>query len=363
MKPHTQFRRGARRTSQEVQRTRLQLVQRKDPRQSTARCLSSSKRDGIRVAHPAAKALRGRVIRMANMRNEGLSAILLEIDSDLEKAEAARAQLEREIEDDRFVGGYERPQEALEGYLQDAVTRLAIALDIAELRGTQAQLAERWEAFSRAKGGVGSTRYYPEVDSLGCPALSYLETLISAIRTVRGKDSDLAERYELNKLELLLSKIPQMIRAEGMAPQSEKDVRDVVHKYLELYFTHYTKDVQIQGATRPFKPDAGITDLKVAIEFKYATDDKELRREIGELFEDSSGYAGSRDWRRFYLILYQTKALISLDRLKAELEKTARKNWTPILVSGEGARKARKIAQAAGSSQSTKAAHKTPRSR
>jgi hypothetical protein len=277
---------------------------------------------------------------MDNLQNAGLSALILEIESDLEKADVARSQLEDEVAGNRRRGGgLELPQEALRGYIESAAARLAVALDIARLSGSQAQLAERWKEFSKTREGVGDTHFHPEVDWLECPALSYLQNLISGISRARGRDGDLMEQHEINKLELLLEKLPQMLLAEGVDPQSEKDVRDVAHKYLEVYFTQYTRDVQIPGPIRPFKPDAGIINLKVAIEFKFATDRQEIRREIGELFEDTSGYANSLDWRRFYCVLYQTQALISKDRLKAELDKTSRKNWTPILVSGTGNRK------------------------
>ncbi len=283
---------------------------------------------------------------MNNLQNAGLSALLLDIESDLEKADAARGQLEDELTGSRRSGGLELPQEALRGYIESAAARLAVALDIGNLSGSQAQLAERWKEFSKKGEGVGDTHFHPDVDWLECPALSYLQNLTSGFSVARGKDVDLMEQYELNKLELLLEKVPQMLLAEDVTPQSEKDIREVAHKYLEVYFTQYTRNVQIPGPIRPFKPDAGIINLKVAIEFKFATDRLEIHREIGELFEDTSGYANSLDWRRFYCVLYQTRALISKDRLKAQLDKASRKNWTPILVSGTGNRKTKKIGKA-----------------
>jgi hypothetical protein len=40
--------------------------------------------------------------------------------------------------------------------------------------------------------------------------------------------------------------------------------------------------------------------IKAAIEFKYAAKEDEVARAIGGIFEDVSGYTGSRDWNRFY---------------------------------------------------------------
>jgi hypothetical protein len=266
---------------------------------------------------------------------------LLEIDSNLEKAEGARRQLENDISGgEPRSDGYELPEEALVGFLESAATQLSIAIDLAGLTGTQAQFVQRWQGLAPGKDGIGYTQYYSEVDSLDCPALTYLETLSSAIRLTKGQEEkNLADLYEVKKLELMLKKIPLMLVADRVVPQSEKDYRDVAHKYLEIYFTYYTRDVQIPGAVRPFKPDAGVINLKAAIEFKFATDIVELHREIGEVFEDTSGYANSLDWTSFYFVLYQAKALISRDKLKAELDKAGRKNWSPILVSGDGTRK------------------------
>ncbi len=276
---------------------------------------------------------------MNQLHAPGLSALLLEIGSDLEKADAARSQLEDGLTGSRGRNTFlALPQEALEGLLESAMARLTVALDIAQLSGTQAQLAERWKEFVKKPEGIGDTKFHPDVDWLDCPALSYLQAVTSGIEAARGKNSNLMEQFEINKLELLLRKLPQMVLAESVFPQSEKAIRDVAHKYLEIYFTQYTRDVQISGPVRSFKPDAGIVNLKVAIEFKFASDKPDIQRQIGELFEDTSGYGNSLDWTHFICVLYQTEALISEDRLQAELEKASRKSWKPIVVQGSGTR-------------------------
>jgi len=268
-----------------------------------------------------------------------LSAILIEIESALEKAEAARVQVQSEIEGGAASGGLALPEEALRGNLDDASALLAVALDVADLTGAQSQLAERWKEFR--KKGIGDTRYHPDVDWLECPSLTYLEALVKGIRLVRGRTTDAFGVYERNKLEIILRKIPVILRENDVIPASEKEMRDVVHKYLRVFFTQYTPNIQIEGPTAAFKPDAGIINLKTAIEFKYAASRAEIDTAIGEVFEDTSGYANSEDWKHFILVLYQTEAFISEDQLKVALEKASRKNWTPILVPGPGARKAR----------------------
>lgn len=273
--------------------------------------------------------------------HNALSAVLIEVESNLEKAEGARRQLENDLSGSKsHSGGYELPEEALGGFLEAAAIQLSVAVDLAGLPGTQTHFVSRWGSLADAKDGIATTKYYADVDSLDCPALTYLETLSSAIRIAKfDRKEDLSDRYELKKLELLLEKIPLMLDADGIVPQSEKEYRDVAHKYLELYFTHYTRSVQISGPITPYKPDAGVINLKAAIEFKFATNIAELHREVGEVFEDTSAYAESLDWTTFYLVLYQTSGLISRDKLRAELDKASRRNWIPILVRGDGFRK------------------------
>jgi hypothetical protein len=143
-------------------------------------------------------------------------------------------------------------------------------------------------------------------------------------------------------LETILRKTPALLLKRGVQPQDEKQIREVMHDYLEAFFTEYKRAVKITGVIRDFKPDGGVRNLKAAIEFKFAGTRTEVSRAMGGVFEDISGYAGSLDWTRFYSVIYQTAAFESEDRIKSELTRSGTVTWKALLVTGAGARPQKK---------------------
>lgn len=120
-----------------------------------------------------------------------------------------------------------------------------------------------------------------------------------------------------------------------------------MHDYLEAFFPEYTNNVHIPGGVTTFKPDAGIRNLKAAIEFKFAATREEVSRSLRGIFEDFTGYAGSADWIRFYSVIYQTEAFEAEEKFRADLRRAGAASWTPVVVTGGGARrKAKRLASA-----------------
>jgi hypothetical protein len=233
------------------------------------------------------------------------------------------------------------PEEALESYLDEAATLLAVVLDAAQLLETRSQLAQKWAQFAREKDGIGHTRFFSEVDWLESKPLGYLETVVKGVRLLQGTTTESYEAYELSKLYNLLSNTATLAHKRKVFPNNEHDVQNVMHDYLDAFFPQYTPSVQIARPIRNFKPDAGVINLRAAIEFKFAAQASEVPTAIGGIFEDEGGYAGSADWTRFYCVLYQTEPFVTNERFQAVFEKTASENWTPILVTGSGSRQKR----------------------
>jgi hypothetical protein len=269
------------------------------------------------------------------MDKKNILSALVEIEGVLEKVEEAKGQLQAEI-DNSSRGGYELPRDAMVQFLDEAAVQLGVVLDIVSLAGTHAELTARWKSFSRED--LGKTQYFPEVDYLESKPLNYLQNVIRGIRLGLGNKTESFETYELLKLERLLRNTAVLVHKQGVNPQSESGIQRVMHDYLDAYFTQYTRNVQIPGTLKNFKPDGGIINLQAAIEFKFADNESEVVRALSGIFEDVSGYSGSADWTRFYSVVYQTNAFVAEDRFRADFEKAAAKNWTTILVNGSGAR-------------------------
>ncbi len=99
------------------------------------------------------------------------------------------------------------------------------------------------------------------------------------------------------------------------------------------------KNVQISGSLKNFKPDCGIRDSEAAIEFKFVRDEKEAAVIFSGIAEDSAGYKGSKNWTRFYVVIYQAKPFILKSHLKSDLQRIKAADWTPIVVNGAISRK------------------------
>jgi hypothetical protein len=268
-----------------------------------------------------------------------IKAALSDLERSLESAREARYQIECEhAKRSRSGGGFEDPEAALPGILNQIAETLLLVLEAAGLDGTRKRLLEKWAEFER-QGGIGKVQYLEQYDYLESLPFSYIEQTINNLRSCAGEAIASKDAHELALLETMLRKTPVLVRKNKVTPQSEKDVRDVMHDYLEATFTEYRRKVKIDGIIQDFRPDCGVRNLKAAIEFKYVNSLKELPKAMGGIFEDVSGYKGSLDWTRFYCVIYQTQAFESEDKIRSELVRAGTLlTWKAILVTGAGRR-------------------------
>jgi hypothetical protein len=272
-----------------------------------------------------------------------------QLESELETAREAASQIEQDklhgYSEGTAGSTYEFPDEALEHSLGNAYDTMALVLEAAGLTGTRAQLLKKRAEFEN-KGGLDAVEQITP-DALISPALSYIDNMLASLRAVVGQGPSALEAFELAKLEHILDETNWLVQKEGVTPTSEKQVRDVMHKYLEAYFPSYTRKLVLPKPIKSFVPDGGIADLKVGIEFKFAASDDEVKTELGGIYEDMTGYSGSADWTRFYTVLYQTKAFESVRRFKKAISLGGHQ-WKAILVTGDGSRLPRKTRKANG---------------
>jgi len=268
-----------------------------------------------------------------------IKAALSELERSLASARDARYQIECEQGNfEHRGGGFEDPEVALPYILNGIEETLLFVLEAAGLPQTRQRLLDKWAYFEK-NGGIGKTKYDHQFDYLESQPFSFVEKMIDNIRALAGEAISTKDAHEVALLETMLRKTPVLVRKRGVQPQDEKDVRDIMHDYLEAAFTEYRRNVNIHGIIRDFKPDGGVRNIKSAIEFKFAGTHAEVTKALGGIFEDVSGYAGSLDWTRFYSVIYQTQAFESEDRVKSEMARAGTlMKWTSILVTGSGAR-------------------------
>jgi hypothetical protein len=65
------------------------------------------------------------------------------------------------------------------------------------------------------------------------------------------------------------------------------------------------------------------------------------------IVEDTGAYKGSKDWTRFYAVMYQAKHFILKSQLESDMKRIGAATWKAILVTGETKPKPRNRAPAA----------------
>jgi hypothetical protein len=61
------------------------------------------------------------------------------------------------------------------------------------------------------------------------------------------------------KLEQLLRDTAVLVRRRQLNPQSEREIQNVMHDYLGVYFPTYTTQPHVHGALKKFEPDGGVS--------------------------------------------------------------------------------------------------------
>jgi hypothetical protein len=115
-----------------------------------------------------------------------------------------------------------------------------------------------------------------------------------------------------------------------------------MHDYLSASFPDFSDDPHIGGSIKNFKPDCGIASVGAAIEFKIADSHAEAKVAFTGVVEDTGGYKGSKDWTRFYAVMYQAKPFILKSQLQSDMKRIGAATWKAILINGATSPKRKK---------------------
>ena len=133
---------------------------------------------------------------------------------------------------------------------------------------------------------------------------------------------------------------PKILTDRNIVPKREDDIQRAVLDVLRYVFPDTIPNPHIAQVTKTYKPDFGIRSLKALVEFKFATSKAQAMENMGGVYGDMKGYAGSEDWSHCYSVFYMTDHFIGQEQIDAEWKTTAKnENWTPIVVFGKGERK------------------------
>lgn len=254
-------------------------------------------------------------------------------------AKSALWQVEREVFGDPGYGDneglYEYPRFAMEGYLGELYDCLLVVLEAAAMSQARADLIKAWERFLKDKDGLRHTVDDPEFQNSHSPALTYVERLLKSLRMTVSNEISNEQSWTLARLEAMLEDAPGLVHRRGKELSNEMDLQKIMHDYLSVCFPDFRKNPPIGGTLKNFVPDCGIASVGAAIEFKLAHTKQQAIVSFNGVVEDVGGYKGSKDWTRFYAVMYQAKPFILKSHLQSDMKRIKAATWKAILVNGD----------------------------
>jgi hypothetical protein len=246
----------------------------------------------------------------------------------------------REAEFEKFGGGddlgsYESPLDALKYELEGLYSRLLVILEASQLSETRSSLIENWNRLKKLRDGLRHTKQFGDFDHLDSPTLEYFERLISALRMSVSKEMTDEQAWTLNRLKEMLDDTSNLVHGRPSPPRDEGELEAIMHDYLSACFPGFVAKPKIGGSIKSFIPDCGIRTIGTAIEFKFVRTKQEAVNAFSGIVEDIAGYKGSRDWTRFFGVVYQAEPFLSKSHWKSDMERIGAVTWTPILVNGK----------------------------
>jgi len=249
-------------------------------------------------------------------------------------------QVEREVFGDPRYGGdeggtFEYPRWAMADYLEQVHDSLLVVLEAAGMPQAREDLIIAWKEFKNNKDGLRYTDDNEELQNCESPAFTYLERLVRSLRMTISEEITSEQSWTLARLEAMLNDAPGLVHRRQKALTKEMDLQEVMHDYLEVCFPDFRKNPPIGGTIKNFVPDCGIASVGAAIEFKLAHTKQEAVTRFTGIVEDVGGYKGSKDWTRFYAVMYQAKPFILKSQLQSEMKRIKAATWKAILVNGD----------------------------
>jgi hypothetical protein len=264
----------------------------------------------------------------------------------LSEAKSALRQVEREVFGLASYGDkggtYDYPLYAMEGHLLDLHDILLVVLEAADMPEARASLIENWKKFTSAKNGLRHTDDNGEYQSCESPTLTFLERLINGLRMTVTDEVSSEEAWTLARLEAMLRDTPGLLHRRKISPAKESDLQEVMHDYLSACFPDFVPAPQIGGTLKNFKPDCGIASVRAAIEFKIVHTKEQVAIAFSGVTEDTSGYKGSKDWTRFYAVVYQDEPFMLESHLRSDMKRIGAAMWKGFVVNAPTKKRAPK---------------------
>jgi hypothetical protein len=256
------------------------------------------------------------------------------------EAETRESQYDREMGDVHNAEELGLASESIVSNIDVLVESIAATLEARNLTDTRKRFLDELDKFK--VNGTYEHDYDERFDVVDCPAFKRILTYLNGALAVSPEESS-EQMAALERLEKLLEDTSYFVgKFREEPPKNEADIQHAMHLFLQAAFPGFVKKPTISNKPlKKYHPDGGVPSLGAAVEFKFVDSVEELNQAVDGIYSDMNGYAGSKDWRLFYAVLYLTQDFRSKAAIQQHLEFEKKTNWKIIVVRGPGAREKR----------------------
>ena len=238
-------------------------------------------------------------------------------------------------------------QEHLERHVEQLYIRTRLAFEVISATETRTELDEGFRKHKEDAAEIG----YDDNNNLRPWSLEFLGRYVSMLDSLFPPESTVENQSQIELLERILTSTPKILADRNLEPAKEPEVYKAVGSVLSLVFPDYTPSVNLAKPLKAYRPDFGFPGMGIAVEYKFATTEQEVKTALDGIFSDMQGYGGSREWTIFYAVIYMTEHFYTQEQIKAHMQVAdGRQNWRILPVYGVGKRKAKKTRKTASSS-------------
>ena len=233
-------------------------------------------------------------------------------------------------------------EQSLGGSLSRIRIRLITILEILKLPTLLAEFTQEWTKYAQK---ATKLEFSHQIGELYCPSLECLNSYYLIIKELTSETKDIEayiSAYEINQLTGILRATPKIIYDRKLVPKNEAEVRKSIYEVLTTIFPDTARELDLPSTIKTYKPDIGIRHLKTLIEYKFSTDENDLKQAIDGIMADIPAYSGHASWQHFFAVFYITAPFYTEDQIRSHFDKKMIQNWKFLVVQGDGKRTKKK---------------------
>ena len=197
------------------------------------------------------------------------------------------------------------------------------------------------EGFARYGNKLTRWDYEDYTGAFLSPVQIFLSKFVTALRLNAPDKFGGSQEAGLEILEHILMGTATILDEAQITPTCESDINRLMKPIIRAAFPDSIPSPPIPTVIKTYKPEMGVPSLGALVEYKFATDQKEMKQCVDGILADSRGYTADGTWKKFYAVFFQTGAFYNQPQMDAQFKQCGiHDSWKAIVLVGKGAKKA-----------------------